>query len=319
MLLKEVLKTVDNDYPEMEWEKALGYKPQLTASFVIPAYRCKHTILAVLSGIESQYLKANIKEVVVVEDGETDGTDEVVGEFQKKTGVKIVYLRNEPRRCVAYTRNRGFRAAKGDIVAFLDCDIVIPPDYLNYHLYLHSEVSNAIGVSLRSFTDEIHDSAGKYKFPITEIKGEWRVSRFIKAEYCTTEASKRFADTTVRLIEEMDGFKGLGNGYQHYYQLPNVCMTCAITYRRKDLIKVRGCPSNFLGWGYDDTAMAAKVISLGRYVVPIMKAGVYHIKHPDRSDDKKTERVTNRYLYEKMLSLEQNTTFHYYLRELENK
>jgi len=76
------------------------------------------------------------------------------------------------------------------------------------------------------------------------------------------------------------------------------------------LLKVKGAPDNFVGWGFNDTSMAAKVISLNRYVIPVLPASVYHINHPARSKDKKyLEFEMNKKRYGKMLQLEQKESF----------
>jgi glycosyltransferase involved in cell wall biosynthesis len=64
-------------------------------------------------------------EVIVVDDGSTDETPSVVGEF----GDRILYLRQE-RQGVSVARNAGIRAARGEYLAFLDADDVWLPQKL---------------------------------------------------------------------------------------------------------------------------------------------------------------------------------------------
>jgi hypothetical protein len=83
---------------------------------------------------------------------------------------------------------------------------------------------------------------------------------------------------------------------------------------------VKGCPHNFVGWGFNDTAMAAKVIALGRAVVPVLNATVYHLDHKARSggaSQKWSEFTKNRRRYQKMLQMPLEDTFRYDIAELD--
>jgi len=84
-------------------------KPSI--SVVIPAYNESKTI----GGIVEQSLRY-VDEVVVVDDGSTDGTGEIAGELG------AIVLRNEPNRGVLASLRRGLRSAHGDIVVTLDAD-----------------------------------------------------------------------------------------------------------------------------------------------------------------------------------------------------
>src|SRR5512143_34228 len=63
-------------------------------------------------------------EVIVVDDASTDGTAEAA----RAAGAKV--LVNERRRNAGGARNVGIEAASGDAYAFLDADVIAPPDWL---------------------------------------------------------------------------------------------------------------------------------------------------------------------------------------------
>ncbi len=64
-------------------------------------------------------------EVIVVDDGSTDDTENVVQTF----GDRIVYIRQE-NAGVSVARNRGASAARGEILAFLDADDILEPTFV---------------------------------------------------------------------------------------------------------------------------------------------------------------------------------------------
>lgn len=105
-------------------------------SVVIPAYNCGlYIALAVQSALDQDYPH---KEIIVVDDGSTDNTLDILAEF----GERIVVI-CQPNSGVAAARNRGMNAARGALIALLDADDLWLPGklrtqviYLNAHLEL---------------------------------------------------------------------------------------------------------------------------------------------------------------------------------------
>lgn len=86
-------------------------------SVIIPTYNRA----AVLGDAIDSILVQDVEplEIVVVDDGSTDGTAEVAGSY----GGRVRYVR-QPHRGVAVARNTGLAAAQGELIAFLDSDDV---------------------------------------------------------------------------------------------------------------------------------------------------------------------------------------------------
>lgn len=99
----------------------------LTFSFVIPAYNEADDIAQTLEAVRSQRYPAH--EIIVVDDGSTDGTQEIVRQLADR-GRPITLIEHDQNRHIAAARNTGLRAATGDIVVFLDADDTVPPDFL---------------------------------------------------------------------------------------------------------------------------------------------------------------------------------------------
>jgi len=107
-----------------------------TISVIIPAHNEEDVIAkAINSVLKSTYKKY---EIVVVNNGSTDHTKEVVEKFIKKYPRRITLLNYEPvsdkelaeKRGAAFSRNRGAEAARGDILFFLDADDWVREDTL---------------------------------------------------------------------------------------------------------------------------------------------------------------------------------------------
>lgn len=68
-------------------------------------------------------------DLLVVDDGSTDASADIVQRAASRDP-RIAILRNDRRRGLAYSLNRGWRAARGELIARLDADDTCLPDRL---------------------------------------------------------------------------------------------------------------------------------------------------------------------------------------------
>jgi cellulose synthase/poly-beta-1,6-N-acetylglucosamine synthase-like glycosyltransferase len=87
----------------------------MDVSVIVPAYNAAATMSVCLEALASQSLPGRRYEVIVVDDGSSDETTEIVGRYD-------VHLIEQPRKGPAAARNRGVMDAKGDIILFTDAD-----------------------------------------------------------------------------------------------------------------------------------------------------------------------------------------------------
>ena len=87
-------------------------------SVVIPTHNRANLLPRAIDSALNQTYK-NL-EVIVVSDGSTDGTDELMQRYVKDSRVK--YINYKPGRGGNYARNTGLDVAQGEYVAFLDDD-----------------------------------------------------------------------------------------------------------------------------------------------------------------------------------------------------
>jgi len=115
-------------------------------SIVIPTYNraklLKRAIHSVLNQTYQDY------EIIIVDDGSTDNTEEVVRSFNDN---KVIYIKHERNKGAPAARNTGIRAARGEYVAFQDSDDEWLPEKLEKQIKAFKTASTEIGIVYTGF------------------------------------------------------------------------------------------------------------------------------------------------------------------------
>jgi glycosyltransferase involved in cell wall biosynthesis len=107
-------------------------------SVVIPTYNRKESLRCTLDGLARQNYPFDDFEAVVVSDGSTDGTAEMLAEYVRSApyALQVVCQANGgPSRA----RNRGIQEARHDVIVFLDDDVEPVPEFLSRHAMHHRQ------------------------------------------------------------------------------------------------------------------------------------------------------------------------------------
>lgn len=115
-------------------ETAAPHPSQASISVIVPTYNSARFIGEALDSILAQTLRP--EQIIVVDDGSTDNTADVVGRYKDR---RIQYIR-QPHTGAASARNAGLDAARGAYIAFLDADDRWRPIFLEtMHAYLSED------------------------------------------------------------------------------------------------------------------------------------------------------------------------------------
>lgn len=107
-------------------------------SVILPAYNVENYINNCITSVINQTY-TNI-EIIIVNDGSTDKTGEIIEKFSKKdTRIKVC---NKNNGGIASARNIGLKCAKGEYICFIDTDDTIEKDMLEI-LYTSIKKNNA--------------------------------------------------------------------------------------------------------------------------------------------------------------------------------
>ncbi len=112
-------------------------KPMPFLSVVIPTYSRCESLRVTLEALKCQESVPGGFEVVVVSDGSTDGTQELLKGWANATLPFILRSIIQDNAGPARARNRGVNEAQGEVIVFLDDDVEPQPGCLKAHAQRH--------------------------------------------------------------------------------------------------------------------------------------------------------------------------------------
>jgi len=135
----------------------MGTAKNPTVSVVIPTYNRAHLLGRAIQSVLNQTYQDF--ELIVVDDGSSDNTEEVVTNFADP---RINYLRHEQNRGAATARNTAIKTARGEYIAFLDSDDEWLPEKLDKQMKVFRNVPSRVGVVYTDLWTISEDGQRKY-------------------------------------------------------------------------------------------------------------------------------------------------------------
>lgn len=108
----------------------------LKMSVVMPTHQRRDLLEQVIEKLAVQTIAPDSYEIIVVVDGSTDGTMEMLQRLEVPCGLRPIY---QEQSGPSVARNHGARLAKGEVILFLDDDILAEPGMLQRHLEVHEK------------------------------------------------------------------------------------------------------------------------------------------------------------------------------------
>ena len=123
----------------------------MKASVVIPTYNRRESLQQTLLSLQSQSLPPDDFEVIIVDDGSTDGTEQFVAGLSLPFSLQ--YYRQQNQGGIA-AANFGAAQARNEVLVFVDDDMVVTPGFLHEYVQCHSRHKRVIAIgSLHPFAN----------------------------------------------------------------------------------------------------------------------------------------------------------------------
>jgi len=138
-------------------------------SVVMPVYNGKKHLKEAIQSILNQSFKDF--EFIIINDGSTDGTEDIIKSFGDK---RIVYIKNTANRGLSTSFNIGIRLARGAYIARMDSDDISVHDRFEKQLEFmdNNPDIGIVGSSVRIINDQESD-LGKAKKATKHIEIKW--------------------------------------------------------------------------------------------------------------------------------------------------
>jgi glycosyltransferase involved in cell wall biosynthesis len=207
----------------------------MKVSVVLPCYNAGEALGRCLTALRRQDLGgAHTLEVVLVDDGSSDGTADLVARFAGEV-VAVRKPRNEGRSAA---RNTGIDRATGDLVVMIDPDHVFPPDFLARHVRRHERRPDLVVLGPRH-------RLGSDAPPPAVFERDWSFAALPPPE----------AVHDVRRTVQARLGAPLGDLTSCWLY----AFSCNLSVRREELLAVCGFDEGFTGWGLEDSELGYRL------------------------------------------------------------
>lgn len=205
---------------------------KIRISVVIPTYNRRDILHKCLEALSRQTIDPSHFEVLVCDDGSTDGTYDTLLQFKARYSIRCLRQENSGQ---AIARNRAIRESSADIILILNDDAILHPDALLIHLEEHCSLKNERIAVLGNFS--------------------------LHPEYNKLDAPVGHAVQNSDLIFDYKVMKP-GRKYNHLF-----FYTCNISIRKKALLEVGLFDTSFGTSGAEDIEIGYRLYRKGLSVV----------------------------------------------------
>lgn len=196
---------------------------EFSVSVIIPLYNSEDTIITVLDSVKKQTAIYLIKEIIVVNDGSTDNSLDLVKQYKNNNQDLPILIIDKTNGGVSSARNAGMKVANGNYIALLDSDDKWLPEKIEKQMRIMSNDRKMYFLGSRTsdkpFKILIREINTLYKASIKDIclRNFPQTSSVIFKKEVISKLG--YFDETQRYGEDINYFQKICVNY-NYYVLP---------------------------------------------------------------------------------------------------
>lgn len=210
-------------------------KPKI--SVIISTFNKLDRLMITMFCLGYQTLDKSLFEVIVINDGSNDGTKEYLDNTKFNFNVQIHHQENKGQ---AFARNKGIEMSNGNIIVFIDDDLIAIPDFLEYHLKEHEQDSNCVVLG-RIYRINVED----FKIVTDPIYANFKSGMQSIKSYIKKDL---YLDMVERVFDK---------------ELNNIAWICFTggnsSISKENLVNARGFDANFYRWGPEDIELGYRI------------------------------------------------------------
>ena len=115
----------------------MSREPKFAASVIIPTYNREEMLYKNLRSLQASNVPKDDFEIIVVDDGSSDNTLDIVRSFTGGCQIRYVYQQDNGYQA-GRARNLGIELAEGEVCILLDCGIVVSQGFVKAHIDAHA-------------------------------------------------------------------------------------------------------------------------------------------------------------------------------------
>lgn len=244
----------------------------MSISLIIPVFNYLNLLEKCLFSVYRQSVQPD--EIILSDDGSDEDIVAFYNAQKRKTAIPLILVRQKHLQFrAARVRNNGVSVSKGDVLVFLDQDIVIPQDYLKCIMANLNQRKFLSGYPVRLSKEQ----SDKLTFEIIE-QNNWNT-------ILTAEQKRK-----IQKQYKKDFLSYLLFRYLHLGGHGAKLRGGVSAIFKSDFELVNGYDENYIGWGNEDDDLGRRLQELGRsgfnFVSNQIPLHLYHTHYHDQGERK---------------------------------
>lgn len=213
-------------------------------SVVVPTYNRRDLLTHTLHALKTQTLARDRFEVVVVDDGSSDESKEVVDAFSSSLDIKYFWQEDKGFR-LSKARNIGTMIAEGKYIVYLDTGVMAGSSTLERHLHIHESAAHPMAI-----IGYVYGFEADHQLVVDTLKS---------ADHKDTDGMIRRLDQCKAFDIRQVQYDELGSNLASWPAPFDILWGCHMSAERSELIKAGLFDERFNTWGGEDVDLGVRL------------------------------------------------------------